>query len=293
MYPANDYRGYLQHSAKGTHWKSGHKYKYIKNGRYYYDDEVSGNSSSVGSKFKSAVGKVSSAMNSVKDKTLGSVGKTAASTTIDRGNVKRKDNSSKDSSKQKKPSAMDRLKAKYKKALTTTKRNVKSAGNQLKQKANNAKKAIKSAPKRAATAVWKKADVTRQKSKARLRKLAKDILRPARQRINRAKLNSARRSIKRTADEYSKGIWKTLGIKAADKYRVTNRATWKNRDRDKTDYHLRDGIPRPKPSKKVRRKSNVNRVVRLKAHKRASGGGITTTRNGRGGNSSSSSSRKF
>lgn len=37
IYPENDYRDYLEHSAKGTHWKKGHKYDYIDaNGNYVY-----------------------------------------------------------------------------------------------------------------------------------------------------------------------------------------------------------------------------------------------------------------
>lgn len=45
LFLVNDYRAYLQHSAKGTHWKNGHAYAYIKNGRYYYPDEIAGGSS--------------------------------------------------------------------------------------------------------------------------------------------------------------------------------------------------------------------------------------------------------
>ena len=42
-YPNNDYRAYLQHSAKGTTWeKKNHKYKYIINGRYVYETEKEG-----------------------------------------------------------------------------------------------------------------------------------------------------------------------------------------------------------------------------------------------------------
>lgn len=37
-HPYNDYRDYLEHSAKGTHWKKGHKYIAIINGRYIYED---------------------------------------------------------------------------------------------------------------------------------------------------------------------------------------------------------------------------------------------------------------
>lgn len=40
MYPENDYRNYLEHSAKGTHWKKGHKYIAIKNGKYIYPEDV-------------------------------------------------------------------------------------------------------------------------------------------------------------------------------------------------------------------------------------------------------------
>lgn len=40
IYPDNDYRSYLAHSAKGTHWKNGHKYIAIKNGRYIYPKDV-------------------------------------------------------------------------------------------------------------------------------------------------------------------------------------------------------------------------------------------------------------
>lgn len=35
-YPENDYRYFLEHSSKGTHWKKGHKYIAIVNGRYIY-----------------------------------------------------------------------------------------------------------------------------------------------------------------------------------------------------------------------------------------------------------------
>ena len=39
-YPQNDYRYYLQHSAKGTTWKKENpKYVSIKNGKYIYMDE--------------------------------------------------------------------------------------------------------------------------------------------------------------------------------------------------------------------------------------------------------------
>lgn len=40
MYPENDYRNYLEHSAKGTHWKKGHKYIAIKNGKYIYPEDL-------------------------------------------------------------------------------------------------------------------------------------------------------------------------------------------------------------------------------------------------------------
>lgn len=37
------WREELYHSAKGTHWeKKDHKYKYKKNGRYYYDPKIFG-----------------------------------------------------------------------------------------------------------------------------------------------------------------------------------------------------------------------------------------------------------
>lgn len=39
VYPFNDYRYYLQHSAKDTTWhKEDHKYLYKKDGRYYYEE---------------------------------------------------------------------------------------------------------------------------------------------------------------------------------------------------------------------------------------------------------------
>lgn len=38
-YPQNDYRYYLQHSAKGTTWGK-HKYIAIKNGRYIYPEDL-------------------------------------------------------------------------------------------------------------------------------------------------------------------------------------------------------------------------------------------------------------
>lgn len=40
VYPENDYRSYLAHSAKGSHWKNGHKYIAIKNGRYIYPEDL-------------------------------------------------------------------------------------------------------------------------------------------------------------------------------------------------------------------------------------------------------------
>ena len=40
MYPENDFRNYLEHSAKGTHWKKGHKYIAIKNGKYIYPEDL-------------------------------------------------------------------------------------------------------------------------------------------------------------------------------------------------------------------------------------------------------------
>lgn len=40
MYPENDYRNYLEHSAKGTHWKKGHKYIAIKNGKHIYPEDL-------------------------------------------------------------------------------------------------------------------------------------------------------------------------------------------------------------------------------------------------------------
>ena len=342
MYPANDYRNYLQHSAKGTHWKSGHKYKYIKNGRYYYDDEGSGDGSSVGSKVKSTVGKVSSAMNGIKDKALSSFGaardearaiksdyqseraylstrREAASTAlggaINRRNERKKANAAKNKPNKKKQSSFSKLSSKFKKALETTKKSANTKRRRLKRniglKAGNTKKSInravntvkaspgkaknaaKSAVSRAATNIWKKSDTAKQKSKARLRKLGRDILRPARQRLNKAKLDSARKSIKKISDTYNSSGLKALNLKPADKYRVTNRATWKNRDRDKTDYKMWDKNSRPKPSKKSRRRANVNKVVTVKAHKPASGGGISTTKNRSGNRRSGGSSRKF
>jgi len=172
MYPANDYRNYLQHSAKGTHWKSGHKYKYIKNGRYYYDDEGSGDGSSVGSKVKSTVGKVSSAMNGIKDKALSSFGaardearaiksdyqseraylstrREAASTAlggaINRRNERKKANAAKNKPNKKKQSSFSKLSSKFKNALSTgknkfsgTKKPASSTFSKLKTKYKNA-----------------------------------------------------------------------------------------------------------------------------------------------------------
>ena len=44
MYPANDYRSYLEHSAKGQKWKK-HKYLYItSSGRYVYPSDERGKS---------------------------------------------------------------------------------------------------------------------------------------------------------------------------------------------------------------------------------------------------------
>lgn len=34
------YQPHLEHSAKGSHWKSGHKYIAIKNGRYIYPEDI-------------------------------------------------------------------------------------------------------------------------------------------------------------------------------------------------------------------------------------------------------------
>ena len=39
MYPANDYRNYLAHSAKGTRWKE-HKYIRIEGDRYIYPEDL-------------------------------------------------------------------------------------------------------------------------------------------------------------------------------------------------------------------------------------------------------------
>lgn len=39
-YPDNDWRDYLEHSSKGTHWKKGHKYVAIVNGRYIYPEDL-------------------------------------------------------------------------------------------------------------------------------------------------------------------------------------------------------------------------------------------------------------
>lgn len=39
IYPENDYRDYLAHSAKGSHWKE-HKYTRIENGNYIYSDST-------------------------------------------------------------------------------------------------------------------------------------------------------------------------------------------------------------------------------------------------------------
>jgi hypothetical protein len=44
IYPENDYRNYLEHSAKGKTW-SNHKYVAIKNGRYIYPSTTSSKSS--------------------------------------------------------------------------------------------------------------------------------------------------------------------------------------------------------------------------------------------------------
>lgn len=38
-FPENDYRTYLQHSAKGSHWKN-HKYVRVENGRYIYPEDL-------------------------------------------------------------------------------------------------------------------------------------------------------------------------------------------------------------------------------------------------------------
>ena len=40
MHPENDYRSYLEHSYKGTHWKKGHKYIRVENGRYIYPEDL-------------------------------------------------------------------------------------------------------------------------------------------------------------------------------------------------------------------------------------------------------------
>lgn len=47
VFPENDYRSYLQHSAKGSHWKSGHKYIAIKNGRYIYPEDLKGGAKNI------------------------------------------------------------------------------------------------------------------------------------------------------------------------------------------------------------------------------------------------------
>lgn len=39
MYPQNDWRSYLEHSAKGTHWKE-HKYIRIEGDRYIYPEDL-------------------------------------------------------------------------------------------------------------------------------------------------------------------------------------------------------------------------------------------------------------
>ena len=51
IYPTNDYRDYLEHSARGQTWKN-HKYIAIRNGRYIYPNDV---------KPKSLLGRVSNA----------------------------------------------------------------------------------------------------------------------------------------------------------------------------------------------------------------------------------------
>lgn len=45
-YPQNDFRDYLEHSAKGKKWKN-HKYIEIRNGRYIYPEDVSVKESSL------------------------------------------------------------------------------------------------------------------------------------------------------------------------------------------------------------------------------------------------------
>lgn len=50
IYPENDYRSYLMHSAKGQTWAN-HKYIAIKNGRYIYPD----NGRTFGEKFQDAL----------------------------------------------------------------------------------------------------------------------------------------------------------------------------------------------------------------------------------------------
>lgn len=67
IYPENDYRSYLEHSAKGTHWKNGHKYIAIKNGRYIYPEDL-----------KKGALKVANGAKNVA-KTVGNAGKTIGS----------------------------------------------------------------------------------------------------------------------------------------------------------------------------------------------------------------------
>ena len=61
-YPYNDYRYYLQHSAKGTTWhKEDHKYLYVdENGNYIYEEDV-------------AKAKLEKKATDLKDKVVGSI----------------------------------------------------------------------------------------------------------------------------------------------------------------------------------------------------------------------------